>query len=63
MEEKIFAALKQLYGQEFIQEIIDDLLDKVEAKAATTSTPVDDWVVESIRRLSGIPDDIGGDED
>ncbi len=51
------------FDAQFIRELIDDLLDKLEVKAAGTGTPIDDAILASIRGVLQIPDDIGGDED
>ena len=58
-----FAMVKNVYGAQIVQEIVDDIIDKLEAKAAATANPLDDMVVAAIRKVSGIADDVGGDED
>ena len=51
------------FDAQFIRELIDDMLDKLEEKAAGTGTPIDDAILVAIRGVLQIPDDIGGDED
>lgn len=47
--------------------MVDDLLDKIEAKIESSETQIDDMVVlpliNKLREIAQIPDDIGGDED
>jgi hypothetical protein len=55
--------LASQFPPDTFREILDDLLDSVEDKAAKTSTPIDDMVLAYFRTALNIPDDIGGDED
>lgn len=56
-----FITLLTLLDNQFVKEIIDDILDKIEDKYA--DSPGVMLAVSGIRRFGDIPDDIGGDED
>ena len=55
------------YGGDVMREALDDLIDKLENKIASTPTKVDDAVIlpllTMLRETLNIPDDIGGDDD
>ena len=49
------------------RELIDDFLDVLENKIASSETQIDDTLIlpliSKLREIAQIPDDIGGDED
>ncbi len=64
----IQSLLKALKDQEIeIKLILDDMIDVVEKHIAASTTKLDDRaiqpLIDAFRRIAGIPDDIGGDED
>ena len=58
------AGLRFLLAQvdpQFVKEVIDDLLDKVEDRYAANALAMQ--AVQMVRLSFSIPDDVGGDED
>ena len=63
----VLGQLLALLPKDTAKEVIDDVLDKVEKKIADSETKWDDNLVQpmidKLREVSDIPDDINGDED
>lgn len=60
-------SLQAAFPPQMVKEAIDDLLDKLEDKIKESETTLDDVyaqkMIDYLRKVMDIPDDIGGDED
>lgn len=59
----LFETLMSRLDPQMVKEIIDDLIDPIEAKLEASGNAMALQVIKLMRDTLSIPDDIGGDED